>query len=189
MAKTGKFTCSACDRTFSMAAHLARHQSTMHAPKGKTKSAKKQVPKGAAGRLAGRAMRAAPRYGQAAGSVAGVIGSLRSYRDELGDQRAQVDAQLAAVDGALSALGVTAAAARTPTGRGTTGRRQGSLKDFIVRVLQGRVRPLRVMDITAGVRKAGYTTKNRTLDKSVGNALAAMPQVVKVARGQYRLRG
>ena len=65
----------------------------------------------------------------------------------------------------------------------------GSLKDFILRVLRGRVRPMRVKDITAAVRKAGYATKNRTLDKSVGNALAATPQIVKVARGQYRLRG
>ena len=47
---------------------------------------------------------------------------------------------------------------------------------------------MRVKDITAAVRKAGYVTKNRTLDKSVGNALAATPQIVKVARGQYRVR-
>jgi hypothetical protein len=77
MAKTGKFRRSACERTFSMAAHLARHQSTMHAPKGRKKTAKKQVPEGAAGRVAGRVRRAAPRYRPAAGSVAGVISSLR----------------------------------------------------------------------------------------------------------------
>jgi hypothetical protein len=46
-----------------------------------------------------------------------------------------------------------------------------------------------VKDVTAAVRAAGYRSKNKTLDKSVGVALREMRQVVKVARGQYRLRG
>ena len=40
MAK-GEFKCSKCDRTFSMAAHLARHKNTIHAAKTRKKSAKK----------------------------------------------------------------------------------------------------------------------------------------------------
>jgi hypothetical protein len=35
------FKCSKCDRSFSMAAHLARHRNTMHAPGRRAASAKK----------------------------------------------------------------------------------------------------------------------------------------------------
>ena len=54
MARTtiGKFQCSRCDRTFSMAAHLARHMSTIHSRKGKKKAAKKKAVR--RGRPAGR---------------------------------------------------------------------------------------------------------------------------------------
>ena len=45
-----------------------------------------------------------------------------------------------------------------------------------------------VKDVTAAIRKAGYKSKNKTLDNSVGVALADMPNVLKVGRGQYRLR-
>lgn len=58
-----KFKCPKCDRTFSMAAHLARHTSTMHATnrknaakkKSSSKSGKKRAYKkrGAVGRPAG----------------------------------------------------------------------------------------------------------------------------------------
>ena len=45
-----------------------------------------------------------------------------------------------------------------------------------------------VKDVTAAVLKAGYKSRDRTLGHSVAKWLAAMPNVVKVARGQYRLR-
>ncbi len=41
MAK-GKLKCSKCDRTFSMAAHLARHVSTTHASRQKKAAAKRK---------------------------------------------------------------------------------------------------------------------------------------------------
>ena len=39
----GKFKCPRCDRTFSMAAHLARHKNTIHAPKTARKAGKKKA--------------------------------------------------------------------------------------------------------------------------------------------------
>jgi len=110
-------------------------------------------------------------------------------RAELLGQRAHLDAQIAAVDQALHALGTTPA----PLSAGRRGRvagggpREGSLKDFIARVLKsGGV--MAVKDITDGVMQAGYQTKNRTLAKSVGIALTEMSNVEKVARGQFRLK-
>jgi len=43
-----------------------------------------------------------------------------------------------------------------------------------------------VKDITKGVVRSGYKTKNKTLAKSVGIALTEMPTVEKVGRGQFR---
>jgi len=56
----GSFKCPKCDRTFSMAAHLARHMNSVHASKGKKKAAKRKVaerrksPKVRPGRRPGR---------------------------------------------------------------------------------------------------------------------------------------
>ena len=184
MAKTGKFKCSACDRTFSMAAHLGRHKSTMHAAK---KPPAQRFVRVKRRRL--RRPQAQPGHVLPAGAAAATA-QIHAYRDQLAAQHDELDAQLVAIDNALAMLGGTVSVATQPVARRRRGgRHPGSLKDFIVRVLRGRVRPMSVMGITAAVRKAGYATKNRTLDKSVGNALAAVPQVVRVARGQYRLRG
>jgi hypothetical protein len=68
------------------------------------------------------------------------------------------------------------------------GPQPGSLKDFVGRVLQVRGGPLSVKDVTAAILKAGYRTRSKTPSKKVQIALAHMPNVVRVARGQYRLR-
>jgi uncharacterized C2H2 Zn-finger protein len=39
----GKFKCPRCDRTFSMAAHLARHKNAVHGSKAKKKGTKKKA--------------------------------------------------------------------------------------------------------------------------------------------------
>lgn len=53
---TGSYKCDKCDRTFSMAAHLARHMSTLHAsPAAKAKDASKKKRKGAKKGVAKRA--------------------------------------------------------------------------------------------------------------------------------------
>jgi hypothetical protein len=185
MAKKGPFRCSACGRTFAMAAHLGRHQSTVHAAKKPPAR-----PVGSAKRRRSRRATARPRQVPLVGA-ARVTAQVGAYRDQLAAQRAELDAQLGVIDRALAVLGVVASSGtkRIAAVRRSRAARAGSLKSFIIRVLRGRVRPMRVKDITAAVRKAGYATKNKTLDKSVGNALAAMPEITRAARGQYRLRG
>lgn len=180
MARIRRLKCAKCDRRFSMPAHLARHTSTVHASKATKKRARKKVAK--------RARRRVVR--PAAAGPARAIHEIQAHRDRLIAQRAKLDPQIAAVEGALRALGV---ALRPPAGRavrvgGGGGPRKGSLKDCIRRVLSARKGPMAVKDVTAAVLKAGHKSKNKTLDKSVGTTLTQMPKVVKVARGQYRLR-
>lgn len=125
------------------------------------------------------------------------IQGLKSYVSGLMAQRAQLDAQIQAVEQALRAMGAAPAAAVAtrvapgvpargrPGGRG--GVRAGSMKDYILKVLaNGRV--MRVNEIAQAILDAGYKTKNKTLAKSVGIALAQMTQVKKVGRGRYRIK-
>lgn len=175
MARKGKFKCSKCDRSFTMAAHLGRHMSTIHGPK-KVKAKKAQK-------------RAVARKGRPVSKgFGGLLGQLRVHRNGLAAQINQLDVQIASIDGALAALGGGApkrAGARRGRGKGP---RAGSLEDYIGRLLRGRTKGQSVKDITAAVRKAGYKTRNRTLDKSVGNTLASMKNAVKVSRGVFRLK-
>jgi len=100
-----------------------------------------------------------------------------------------LDSKIAAIEQALSALhgrlpsGPRPAAAR---GRAAGRYRAGSLKDYILRVLSGG-QTMAVKDITESVTRAGYQSRNKTLAKSVGIALAQMPELTKVGRGRYRL--
>jgi len=176
MPKKGDFKCSACGRTFRMAAHLGRHMSTLHARPGRRPA------------RGGRPAAAAVRAG--GDGLAQVVQEIQSYRDNLSAQRVELDAQVARLDEVLVALGgpAPAKAAAPHRGRAGGGFRHGSLKTYIERVLGGRGSALSVKDITAAVRKAGYKTKNKTLAKSVGNALADMRNVAKVARGMFRLK-
>jgi uncharacterized C2H2 Zn-finger protein len=190
MAESSKFKCPKCERTFSMAPHLGRHLSTIHGAKKGKKTLKKKVARRAFRRKRGQIARTAQRQSATMGAgIAGAIGELSAYRDQLAAQRTEVDAQIAAVESALAALGASAGGAQVRASGRRPSFRQGSLKDHIARVLGARRGPMSVKDITAAVRRAGYRSKNKTLDKSVGNSLGKMRQVVKVARGQYRLRG
>jgi hypothetical protein len=136
-----------------------------------------------------RAGRSAPGLRRTA-PVASPIVHLQAYRNQLAAQRALVDEQIAAIERALAVLGVSAGAATARVVRAPRGsaRRPGSLKEFVERVLRGRRGPMSVKDVTAAVLKAGYETKNKTLDTSVQIALANMPNVRRIARGQYQLR-
>ena len=186
MAKTGKFKCLKCKRRFKMAAHLGRHMSTVHA--AKAEPARKKAAKRAVKRKVRR--RKAARW-PAVGVAASLIGQLRRCQRELVGSREALSARIAALDDALAALGGGVPTRKPGPARGrrpAKGPRPGSLKDFIGRVLRARRGPTSVKDITAGVLKAGFKTKNKTLDNSVGVALADMKNVVKVARGIYRLK-
>ena len=180
MAKKGKFKCSVCKRSFGMAAHLGRHMATIHSSR-----ARRTAATGGAKRVkrTATAIRSAGMDGLAA-----AVGNIQLYRNDLAAQRATLDSQLAALDWALATLGAVAPARKVVAGDGQrgSGYRSGSLKAHIQKVLQARGGGMTVKDVTTAVRKAGYKSKNKTLDKSVGVALSEMPGVKKVGRGTFR---
>jgi hypothetical protein len=129
--------------------------------------------------------------------------SLEAYRTHLTERRNQIDAQLLAIEQVMGWMGGTgipadrapARAPGRPAGRvaapktrsTSNGRaaRPGSLREYIAQVMQGG-RVMTVSEITDAVRRAGYSTKNKTLSHSVGVMLREMPAVKKVGRGQFR---
>ncbi|MGD8450479.1 MAG: hypothetical protein PVJ57_01555 [Phycisphaerae bacterium] len=125
-------------------------------------------------------------------SLGNVMSNLVQARDQLVAERGALESKIAVLDRALAAMGAASASVRRGR-RGTAaagggGRRSGSLKDHIARVLTTKKSPMAVKDITAAVRKSGYATTNKTLAKSVGIALAQMPDVNKVGRGMFCMK-
>jgi hypothetical protein len=126
---------------------------------------------------------------------ASVVGALKSYHAKLLADRNSLSEQISVIERAISDMGGTplvkvaivrsAAGARAGPGRR---RREGSLKEFIVRVLKSSGKPMAVKDITEGVRAAGYPTRNQTLAKSVGITLTQTPGVRKISRGVFGLK-
>ena len=172
MAKKGTFNCSACGRTFAMAAHLGRHMSTMHARKGK-----RTVPA------------ATTRRSVMTDWARPVLDRLRACRDELAAQRAALDAQVAALDQAIAALGGSVASVKVHRGgRRRPAVRKGTLPAYISQVLHAHHGPMAVKEVAVAVLKAGYKSRDKTLPKTVGKYLAAMPGVQKVGRGVYRAK-
>jgi uncharacterized C2H2 Zn-finger protein len=182
-----KFKCSRCDRTFSMAAHLARHQNTMHATKARKKKRAKRAVRKMVRRVGARAKRTRR---VAAGGPPPLLRQMHTYRDSLVAEQSRVTEQINAIDRALAALGTPARApAVKPGPRRRAGRvRRGSLKYYVERVLHAGSGPMAVKDVTIGVRKAGFKSKNKTLAKSVGIAMSQMRNVAKVSRGVFRLK-
>lgn len=123
--------------------------------------------------------------GSGGGSAQGrMLSAAQSYRAQLVAEMVVIDGRLAALDSALSVMvGRNGVPGRTPTGRGF---RAGSLKEYIQKVLAGRG-PMAVKDITRAVTDQGFKSKNKTLDKSVGIALADMAGVQKIGRGVFQL--
>jgi hypothetical protein len=119
-----------------------------------------------------------------------LLRQMQTYRNGLLAQRAQVTSQIDAIDKALAAMGATIRTTGRRPGRGRrVGKtRPGSLKSYVERVLRTRGGAMAVKDVTAGVLRAGFKTKNKTLAKSVGIALSQMPAVRKVSRGTFRLK-
>jgi len=157
----------------------------------KKKAAKKRV--APVRKRTKRATRAKSVKRAAAAPVTNVVLNLTQARDELLAQRTALDEQITMIDRALAAMGsASPSAGRTraagPGRRGRRGRRSGSLKDVIGRVMAARKGPMEVKAITTAVMKSGYKTKNKTLAKSVGIALTQMPEITKVSRGTFRLR-
>jgi hypothetical protein len=133
------------------------------------------------------------------GERGNLVAALKRYHHSLVNQLSAIQAEVSAVEATIRQMGATTtAAAGKPVyssapatkgkGRGRHGPRPGSLKEFIVRALTGKG-VMAVKDITAGVRDLGYKTKNKTLAKSVGIALAELKdRVQRVGRGKFKLR-
>jgi hypothetical protein len=176
MPKRKAFVCKTCDRSFSMAAHLARH-SRVHARKRSTSKKRTRVSANA----------------QAAhsGSFAKLVSSLRDSHRALVSERETLSEQIAALELAMSALGGSGSgrkgtvAVRNARVGSAVEFRAGSLKDYVHRVLSKSPSPLSVAEIAAGVVRSGFKSKNKTLATSVGIALAEMPGVRRVSRGVY----
>ncbi len=115
---------------------------------------------------------------------------MQIYQRQLSAQQAGLEAQITAIDNAIEAL--AGAAKTTPARKGRRGStrrggpRPGSLGDYILRVIRGKVRPMSLAKIADRVKKAGYKTKSKNLPNMVSNTLAQMVGVKKVGRGLYR---
>jgi len=123
-----------------------------------------------------------------------LVANLRSAHSGLILQRTTVDSQITAIENALRALQVSPGGGRISRaargagkGGGRRGIRPGSLTDRVQKILASNPEPMRVMEITAAVRRGGFKTKNKTLDKSVGITLRNLPGIVRAGRGLYSL--
>lgn len=175
MPKRKPFVCKVCNRSFSMAAHLARH-GRVHAQKGS-----KSAPK--------RTRRPAHTRSAVPGQFGTLIAGLNASHRALTAERTALDAQISALESALAVMGAASAplSGRT-TARAPSEYRPGSLKAYIQRVLSDAAAAMPVAEITAAVVRSGFKSKNKTLGTSVGIALANMPTVRRMKRGIYRLR-
>ena len=194
-----RLKCPKCDRTFSMAAHLARHTSTAHATGARKALAKKRVTRGTAktGRGPGR-----PKGSTTAGlgrrptlgeGPAQLVSGMQDYYSALMSKRQELDAEITALNTAIAAMSgigatVTTRLGRTPAKSGRRGMREGSLKSYIVKVVGQRSTAMSPSDIATRITQAGYKSKAKDLTKAVSNALPGVPGVKKVGFGMCRGR-
>ncbi len=187
-----KFKCSRCSRTFSMPAHLARHMNTIHAT-GAARAARQRMAgrKGKAGRRPGATAVLAVGDVSFTGS-ANLLSGIQAYHESLLARRDQIDREVSALGNALSALGSTQAdpakSVRQKRGRRGAGAREGSLKDFILKVLGRRSTPVTPMEIAALVMRSGYKSRAKDLSTAVNNVLPKLKAIKRVGFGLYSLR-
>ena len=188
----GSFKCPKCERSFSMAAHLARHTNTIHGARRGPKPMAKRGPGRPRKRRVGRP-KGSKSYARAAtgDGATQLLSQMQSYYSELTARRASLEAQIAGMENAMNVMGAVPMARATGRKRGrpvgsVSGSRAGSLKDTIVRVLRQRAKALSPKEIAAGVMKAGYRTSTKNLTKAVSNTLPDMSGIRKVGRGLYQ---
>jgi hypothetical protein len=184
-----KFRCKRCKRSFSMAAHLARHKNTIHGSKKSKISNARTTKKAVASRSKTGLI------GAFSSTASGIIQAMQAYDGELHAERLSLDAQIDAIDRAMETLGaatLTGVAQLTGKKRGRPVEavgRPGTLKSYIVRVLRQRSTPMGLKDISTRVKKAGFKTKSKNLYGAVSNALQGLKGVKRVGHGKYQLSG
>lgn len=138
-----------------------------------------------------------------------LLTELKQKRDELREELESVENEIAAVSG--SALGSKASGSKT-SGRkklsaaganktqkaarkakkstGRRGRRAAghTLQDYLVDVLKKAEGPMRVKDLMAEVKKAGYKTDSKDFYGIVAAALRDKKKFENVSRGLYQLK-
>ena len=176
-----KLECKKCSRRFSMPAHLARHMNTTHASR-KAKARKRRS-------VVTRSVGAGASFTDASG----LLREIQAYHADQLVKRDQIDREISALDDALAALGSTGNGAatrvvQTRKVKRASGGREGSLKNFIVKVLGQRSTPATPKEIASKVVLAGYQSKAKNLTKAVSNALPELKKVKKVGFGKYLLR-
>ena len=110
-----RLKCPKCDRRFSMAAHLARHQNTIHKRKPRKKVVKRKKTKRRTRRRAGRAtdvektgrrrVRHVATVRGTASGLADVLTALRSHLAQVRTERDRISGQIGAVEEAIRTLG------------------------------------------------------------------------------------
>ncbi len=187
---SGKFKCTKCDRSFSMAAHLARHSSTIHVRGGRKTQGKKVA--GRVGRPPGRknTYPVAQTRSSIGGGARQLLSGMRAYHTDLVNQRGQLEAEISAIGAAMDAMGAAPVLAAAPAKRGRPAGsvgRAGSLKSYVAKVLSQRSSPMSPKAIAAKIVKAGHKSKAKDLTKAVSNALPQLKMVKKVGFGMYRM--
>ena len=198
-----KFKCKRCKRSFSMAAHLARHTNAIHGSKKRKishamvsrKRAKRSTVQRKVVRTATASRAKLGPIGAFSSTPRGIIHAMRAHHAELLAQRLSLETQMNALAGAMETLGAaTPRGVTRSTGKkrgrpvGAVGRK-GSLKSYIVRVLRQRSTPMSLKDIGTRVKKAGFKTKAKDLTKAVSNTIPGLKSVKRVGHGKYRLTG
>ncbi len=199
-----KFRCKRCKRSFSMAAHLARHNSTIHASKKRkisnAKTTKKKTKRSTVQPKVVRTVAASrARIGPIRAFSIGVSGSegiveaMQTHHSDLLAQRSSLDAQIDAYARAMETLGASASmGVKKATGK-NRGRpvavvgRKGSLKSYIDRVFRETSKPLNLKDIGVRVKKAGFETKSKDVTKAISNTLPGLKKVKRVGYGLYQV--
>ena len=193
---TGKFKCPKCDRSFGMAAHLARHMNALHGRKKRAATGRRKGPKARAKGLsrARKVKRVATRRGVRAALVGGeaaqLVSSMQAYHRDLLTRRESIEAEILAIDRAIDAMGAGRAPATVRARRGRPGgrlARAGSLKSYIVKVLRQRSAAMSHREISSRILRAGYKSKAKDLTKAVSNTLPQLKQVKKVGFGMYKI--
>ena len=106
-------------------------------------------------------------------------------------QRARLAKELAAIDRKIASLAGRGAAPapKAPTRRRKQMKNTKSLPDYIRQVLAGAKDGLRIKDIEAAVKKAGYRTASPHFYGAVATALRERSDFVRAGRGVYKLKG
>jgi len=123
---------------------------------------------------------------------ANLLSGIQAYHENLLARRDQIDLELSALGNALSALGSAqtgpAKSGGQKRGRRGKGAREGSLKSFIVKVLDRQSTPATPKEIASKVMRSGYKSRAKDLTKAVSNALPELKAIKKVGFGRYSLR-